>query len=102
MPKHFPLGRKKGKMPKFRKRPVVVEAICWNATADAMIKLQELNTLRRKTWIEDFGLMIETLEGVHRADLGDWIIQGVNGEIYPCKPDIFHKTYEPVEDNEEK
>jgi hypothetical protein len=36
------------------------------------------------------------MEGVHRCDFGDWIIQGVNGEIYPCKPDIFEKTYEPA------
>lgn len=41
---------------------------------------------------------IDTLEGKMRADLGDFIIQGVNGELYPCKPDIFHKTYEVVED----
>ncbi|WP_205665603.1 hypothetical protein [Georhizobium profundi] len=40
---------------------------------------------------------IETLEGGHIVTPGDWIIQGVNGEFYPCKPDIFAKTYEPVE-----
>ena len=39
---------------------------------------------------------IETLEGVMRADPGDWIIQGVKGEVYPCKPDIFTATYEAV------
>lgn len=43
-------------------------------------------------------MYIETLEGVHRADPGDWIITGVKGEQYPCKPDIFDKTYEKVED----
>ena len=41
-------------------------------------------------------LAIGTLEGVHKVSLGDWIIQGVKGEIYPCKPDIFEKTYEAV------
>lgn len=41
---------------------------------------------------------IETLEGVMHASPGDWIITGVNGEEYPCKPDIFEKTYEPVEE----
>ncbi len=41
---------------------------------------------------------IETLEGVMHASPGDWIITGVNGEKYPCKPDIFEKTYEPVEE----
>lgn len=42
------------------------------------------------------GLDIKTLEGTMRADVGDWIIQGVKGELYPCKPDIFAATYEPV------
>ena len=46
-----------------------------------------------KTWCE-----IETLEGVMTGDYGDWIIKGVNGELYPCKPDIFAKTYEAAED----
>lgn len=41
-------------------------------------------------------LKIETLEGTHRANVGDWIIVGVNGELYPCKHDIFKKTYEPA------
>ena len=60
---------------KFRKKPVVVEAY--------------------KTSKE---LIIKTLEGDMKASLGDWIITGVNGEQYPCKPDIFKKTYEPVEE----
>lgn len=42
------------------------------------------------------GIYIETLEGEMRADPGDWIIRGVQGEFYPCKPDIFEATYEPV------
>jgi hypothetical protein len=42
------------------------------------------------------GLVIKTLEGEHLASIGDYIIKGVNGEFYPCKPDIFHKTYEEV------
>lgn len=41
-------------------------------------------------------LCIETLEGVHRVSHGDWIIKGVKGELYPCKPDIFEATYEPA------
>ena len=41
-------------------------------------------------------LFIKTLEGVHHASVGDYIIQGVNGELYPCKPDIFEKTYDKV------
>jgi hypothetical protein len=41
-------------------------------------------------------IIIRTLEGDHRADAGDWIIKGVKGEFYPCKPDIFEQTYEPA------
>ena len=60
---------------KFRKKPVVVDA-----------------------YQTDREMNIETLEGVMHAEPGDWIITGVNGERYPCKPDIFEKTYEPVPD----
>jgi hypothetical protein len=42
------------------------------------------------------GIIVPTLEGQHEAGWGDWIIKGVNGEFYPCKPDIFEKTYEAV------
>lgn len=59
---------------KFRKKPVVIEA-----------------------YQIDVELDIETLEGTMHANIGDWIITGVNGEQYPCKPDIFAKTYESVE-----
>lgn len=47
--------------------------------------------------VKVIGLKIKTLEGDMRAEKGDWIIKGVNGEFYPCKPDIFEKTYEKVE-----
>jgi hypothetical protein len=81
---------------KFRKKPVVIEA--------HQIDLKHLETLAAwcggevfydadSTWLE-----ITTLEGVMRADEGDWIIQGVQGEFYPCKPDIFAATYELAED----
>ena len=56
---------------------------------------------RREGWSIDpatGALMIATLEGVMSASPGDYIIRGVKGEFYPCKPDIFHATYEPVED----
>lgn len=62
-------------MPKYRKKPVVIEA--------------------ERT---DVPVTIETLEGVMLAEPGDWIITGVAGERYPCKPHIFEQTYEPVED----
>ena len=41
-------------------------------------------------------MLIETLEGTMKANIGDWIIEGINGELYPCKPDIFEKTYEKI------
>lgn len=61
---------------KFRKIPVVIEAYQTNVEME-----------------------IETLEGVMKADKGDWIIRGVKGELYPCKPDVFEMTYEKVEDD---
>jgi hypothetical protein len=60
-------------MAKFRKKPVIIEAYQTNKELD-----------------------IPTLEGIMHADIGDWIITGVKGEQYPCKPDIFEQTYEPV------
>lgn len=63
------------KTKKFKKKPVIVEAY--------------------KTKEE---VIIRTLEGDMKASLGDWIITGVHGEQYPCKPDIFEKTYEPIDD----
>ena len=63
-------------MPKFRKKPVVISA-----------------------YQTDKELKIQTLEGEMTANVGDWIITGVNGEVYPCKPDIFEATYEKVTDD---
>lgn len=96
---------------KYRKKPVVIEAF-------------QMTTERRQTniewpeWLKQAGnkeretpgslyptesgaddgtLSIGTLEGQHLVSWGDWIIQGVKGELYPCKPDVFALTYEPVE-----
>ena len=80
---------------KFRKKPVVIEAVRW--TGDNREEMEEFvpNTiLARKNAEGD--LAIGTLEGVMTASKGDWIIKGVHGEYYPCKPDIFEKTYDPV------
>ena len=63
-------------MPKFRKKPVVIEAV----------------QLTRR-------VQIETLEGTMTGNPGDWLITGVNKEQYPCKDDIFQRTYEPVEED---
>ena len=78
-------------MPKFRKKPVVIEAIQY--TGD---NKHEMRDFISGNIDERQGLSIETLEGWLHASPGDWIIKGVNGEFYPCKPDIFEKTYEPA------
>ena len=85
-------------MKKFRKKPVVIHAVQWDGSDNALIDIGVLS--RDKATVvgelEDGTLEIPTLEGVMKANLDDWIIRGVNGEIYPCKPDIFAKTYEPA------
>jgi hypothetical protein len=87
-------------MSKWRKKPVVIEAFAWQPNLPAG---------DTPAWFFDAcvsgvaypefdgSATIKTLEGSHRADIGDYIIQGVKGELYPCKPDIFALTYEPVE-----
>jgi hypothetical protein len=74
-------------MAKFRKKPVVIEATQWFKDGDH----PEVRP-GKHTGVP----MIETLEGVHLVTPGDWIITGVKGEHYPCKPDIFEATYEEV------
>ncbi len=108
-------------MPKYRKKPIVVEAFQmtkerrwdnseWPEWLNAAwqrepIVAPELN--EGAVWIDPGApiakghgsaaeLLCGTLEGVHRIDWNDWIIQGVKSELYPCKPDIFEATYEPV------
>lgn len=53
-----------------------------------------------EAWKTDRTIYIETLEGTMEARPGDWIIRGVNGELYPCKPDVFEKTYEIIDKGE--
>ena len=103
-------------MPKFRKKPVVIEAVqvtsanyngetfdgypfdggcpVWLATA-----IENETLIVSDKEVTDYAIWeIHTLEGVMFANPDDWIIQGVEGELYPCKPDIFDKTYEQVEE----
>jgi len=80
----------------FRKKPVVIEALQWTgANVDEVLGfiLAQASAYREV----DHAIMIETREGTMRADRNDWIIKGVKGEFYPCKPDIFAATYEPVD-----
>ena len=86
---------------KFRKKPVVIEAVKYqselgNNRIMNWLAQQDANV---KGWLfHDNEITISTLEGDMKVSDGDWIIKGVNGEFYPCKPDIFEKTYEPVEE----
>jgi hypothetical protein len=84
---------------KYRKKPVVIDAMQWTGknTDEAMAFCLTKSSVARSY---DNCLFIETREGEMRASVGDWIIRGVKGEHYPCKPDIFAETYEKVEDNE--
>lgn len=87
-------------MPKFRKKPVVIEAFQFNGQSNTEPSGPDWfaeAVLGRVAVARPDHLIIHTLEGQHRADLGDWIIQGIKGELYPCKPDIFEATYEAVE-----
>ena len=76
---------------KFRKKPVVIEATQWFTHGDhpKVTIMPRGHESSGKGWIH-------TLEGGHEVTAGDWIITGVKGEHYPCKPDIFEMTYEPV------
>lgn len=94
---------------KFKKLPVVIEAMQWDGTALGATGVIEWAFSNREYGINyscnpgpnegctgrthEHFISIETLEGTITASRGDWIIKGVNGEFYPCKPDIFEKTY---------
>lgn len=77
---------------KYVKKPVIIEAIQW--TGENLSEIDKF--VQAKVQKRALVLIIPTLEGKMRASLGDYIIKGVNGEFYPCKPDIFTKTYEEV------
>lgn len=93
-------------MPKYRKKPVVVEAVRWTGSnleeirnfvgSDLIEECVELFDIKRTLKEMLVDIAIDTLEGTMRVDYGDYIIKGVKGEFYPCKPDIFLKTYEEV------
>ncbi|MEM7238776.1 MAG: hypothetical protein AAF501_13275 [Pseudomonadota bacterium] len=78
-------------MAKYRKKPVVIDAVQFNAPGDHPAVTSDENS--------PTGFAIHTLENTkikHEVTLGDWIITGIQGEHYPCKPDIFAASYEPV------
>jgi len=87
----------------YRKKPIEVEAVQWDGQLlrHAPLWIHEAARTRTIVFRQEGEpatpvLMIHTLEGDMKASIGDYIIQGVNGEIYPCKPDIFEKSYESV------
>lgn len=82
-------------MAKYRKLPVEIEAVQLQFTTTSQQECIEFTNNTAKKGL-DGGVIIPTLEGNMVANTGDFIIKGVNGEFYPCKPDIFHKTYEMV------
>lgn len=82
---------------KFRKRPVVIEAMQFNGN-DA--ECMAFCPVARDPDERQPSLIIPTLEGEMRVSRGDWIIKGVKGEFYPCKPDVFDVIYEPVPGDE--
>lgn len=101
---HFTKIGRWRKMPYYRKKPVIVEAFRWTGgpdqTDDPEWIIEKIREQSVWFYTEERGtfMMINTLEGVMQANQGDYIIKGVNGEIYPCKPDIFEKTYDLVND----
>ena len=92
-------------MAKYRKKPVIVDAVQWHPGVEYEAVKGTTRRILCGCGLEGgeviLGPHIHTLEGSMRVSDGDWIIQGVQGEYYPCKPDIFEKTYELVKEYEE-
>jgi hypothetical protein len=81
-------------MAKFRKKPVVIDAVQWFKDGDHPAVVRKTDPDR---YADEGVPWVPTLEGGHVVTPGDWIITGVQGEHYPCKPDIFAQTYEPAD-----
>jgi len=87
---------------KYRKKPVIIRVVRWDG------KIGTYNEIRGKLalgysrqiamGVGDDCLYIDTLEGTMKANIGDYIIKGIKGEIYPCKPDVFESTYEEIKE----
>lgn len=86
-------------MANYRKKPVVIEAVqLKDLEIYTLMEIQQFVGLGKDIFeVESDGLVIKTLEGDMKASIGDFIIRGVQGEFYPCKPDVFELTYEIVE-----
>jgi hypothetical protein len=85
---------------KYRKKPVVIDAMQFDGSNQfPLMRWAECFEGATEWTLSDGCIAIVTLEGEMRADPGDWIIRGVKGEFYPCKPDIFEATYERAEND---
>lgn len=82
---------------KYRKKPVEIEAIQWTVDIESEFEIQKMGCNCEMAKHPDY-LVIHTLEGPMLCSPWDYIIKGVKGEFYPCKPDIFEMTYEKVEE----
>ena len=82
-------------MPKFRKKPVVIDAFRWQG--EEVPGFDRISVGRDELSNEHYNLVIRTLEGTVYAAEGDWVLKGVAGEFYPCRDDIFRATYEPAD-----
>lgn len=86
---------------RFRTKPVVIEAIQFDGSGYAIQKIVKGLGMSEKDYsTKDWVFRIHTLEGAHTVSVGDWVIKGIKGEFYPCKPDIFEATYEVELSNE--
>ena len=87
---------------KFRKKPVIIEAVQWRGGFQGYHEIKEFVGEELCPYILDPSkpdvIHIETLEGLMAAQKGDWIIKGIKNEFYPCREDIFYATYEKVEE----
>lgn len=84
--------------PKYKKKQVEIEAIQWTGENQDEIRrfLKSSQSNNQKFIQSGSDLLIDTLEGKMRAEINDYIIKGIQGEFYPCKPDIFNQTYEAI------
>jgi len=81
---------------KYRKKPVVIDAILFDGNLTSLGGLHYGEDIEVSQELTSDTVQIKTLEGIMTANPGDYIIKGVKGELYPCKPDIFEATYEAV------
>lgn len=93
----------------YRKKPVVIEAVLWDGSIETTKKVlsflgrplqdSEMNAYNLEQFVVNLrmeGILIATLEGNMKASVGDYIIKGIKGEFYPCKPEVFLASYEPA------